>query len=254
LRRQQIILFFFLFTISAIPLFLHENANLVLARDLSSVLLYPIRITSKLVEYLNISNVRIEKLEILVNKLTLENAILRDILDLDTTQLATRDLRLLKASVIGRDPQNINGYLHIDKGTIHGVAKNQPVVSADGFVGKIKNAGTTTSIIETIENRGFAVSAIDINTGIHGVVKSQTNLLFDYVRHTDTIEIGDSLLTSGMSEVFPKGILIGTVQRVSESDDLFFKHVFVAPATQINRLVSIYIILGENGGPSGSRE
>ncbi|MGB7055981.1 MAG: rod shape-determining protein MreC [bacterium] len=246
MRRQQIILFFSLFTISAIPLFLSENANLVLARNLSSVLLYPIRVTSKLVEYLNISNVRIEKLEIHVNKLTLENAILRDILDLDTTQLAARDLRLLKASVIGRDPQNINGYLHIDKGTIHGVVKNQPVVSADGFVGKIKNAGTTTSIVETVENRGFAVSAIDINTGIHGVVKSQTNLLFDYVRHTDAIEIGDSLLTSGMSEVFPKGILIGTVQRVSESDDLFFKHVFVAPAVQINRLVSIYIILDED--------
>jgi rod shape-determining protein MreC len=246
LRRQQIILLFFLFTISAIPLFLSENANLILARNLSSVLLYPVRITSKLVEYLNISNVRIEKLEIRVNKLTLENAILRDILELDTTQLAARDLRLLKASVIGRDPQNINGYLHIDKGTVHGVVKNQPVVSADGFVGKIKNAGTTTSIVETIENRGFAVSAIDINTGIHGVVKSQTNLLFDYVRHTDTIEIGDSLLTSGMSEVFPKGILIGTVQRVSESDDLFFKHVFVAGAARINRLVSIYIILDED--------
>jgi rod shape-determining protein MreC len=246
LRRQQIILFFFLFTISVIPLLLSENANLILARNLSSVLLYPVRITSKLVEYLNISNVRIEKLEIRVNKLTLENAILRDILDLDTTQLAARDLRLLKASVIGRDPQNINGYLHIDKGTVHGVVKNQPVVSADGFVGKIRNAGTTTSIVETIENRGFAVSAIDINTGIHGVVKSQTNLLFDYVRHTDTIEIGDSLLTSGMSEVFPKGILIGTVQRVSESDDLFFKHVFVAPAARINRLVSIYIILDED--------
>lgn len=246
MRRQQIILLFFLFTISAIPLFLSENANLILARNLSSVLLYPVRITSKLVEYLNISNVRIEKLEIRVNKLTLENAILRDILELDTTQLAARDLRLLKASVIGRDPQNINGYLHIDKGTVHGVVKNQPVVSADGFVGKIKNAGTTTSIVETIENRGFAVSAIDINTGIHGVVKSQTNLLFDYVRHTDTIEIGDSLLTSGMSEVFPKGILIGTVQRVSESDDLFFKHVFVAPAARINRLVSIYIILDED--------
>lgn len=235
-----------MFTISVIPLLLSENANLILARNLSSVLLYPVRITSKLVEYLNISNVRIEKLEIRVNKLTLENAILRDILDLDTTQLAARDLRLLKASVIGRDPQNINGYLHIDKGTVHGVVKNQPVVSADGFVGKIRNAGTTTSIVETIENRGFAVSAIDINTGIHGVVKSQTNLLFDYVRHTDTIEIGDSLLTSGMSEVFPKGILIGTVQRVSESDDLFFKHVFVAPAARINRLVSIYIILDED--------
>jgi rod shape-determining protein MreC len=251
LRRQQITLFLFFFTISAIPLFLNRQANLVLSRDLSSVLLYPIRLTSKLIEYLNISSTRIEKLEKLVNRLALENVELRDIQGLDTTQLVTNHLQLLKASVIGRDPQNINGYLHIDKGTKHGVAKNQPVVSADGFVGKIKNAGPATSIVETIENRGFAVSAVDIHTGIHGVVKSQTTLLFDYVRHTDSIGIGDSLVTSGMSEVFPKGLLIGTVHRVSESNDLFFRNVYVKPAAQINRLVSIYIILGDEDIPAG---
>jgi rod shape-determining protein MreC len=251
LRRQQITLFIFLFIISAIPLFLSKDANLALSRDLSSVLLYPVRLTSKLVEYFNISNTRIEKLEKLVNKLALENTELRDIVDLDTSQLITGELQLLKASVIGRDPQNINGYLHVDKGTKHGVAKNQPVVSADGFVGKIKNAGPTTSIVETIENRGFAVSAVDIQTGIHGVVKSQATLLFDYVRHTDSIGIGDSLVTSGMSEVFPKGLLIGTVHRVSESDDLFFRNVYIKPAAQINRLVSIYIILGEYSIPTG---
>ena len=251
MRRQQITLFLFFFTISAIPLFLSKDSNLVLTRDLSSVLLYPVRVTSKLIEYLNISNTRIEKLEKLVNRLSLENAELRDIHGPDTNQLATGHLQLLKASVIGRDPQNINGYLHVDKGTTHGVTKNQPVVSADGFVGKIKHTGPTTSIVETIENRGFVVSAVDLNTGIHGVVKSQTTLLFDYVRHTDSIGIGDSLVTSGMSEVFPKGLLIGTVQRVSESSDIFFKDVYVKPAAQINRLVSIYVILSEEDIPAG---
>ena len=252
MRRQQITLFLFFFIISAIPFFLSKDANLALTRDLSSVLLHPVRITSRLIEYLNISSTRIEELEKLVNKLTLENAELRDVLDLDTNQLATDSLRLIKASVIGRDPQNINGYLHVDKGTTHGVAKNQPVVSANGFVGKIKNAGTTTSIVETIENRGFAVSAVDIHTGIHGVVKSQATLLFDYVRHTDSITVGDSLVTSGMSEVFPKGLLIGTVHRISQSDDIFFRDVYVKPAAQVNRLVSIYIIVGEGIAPAGT--
>ena len=251
MRRQQITLFVLLFILSAIPLFLSKDVNIALTRDLSSALLYPVSVTSKITEYLNISNARIEKLEILVNKLILENAELRDIVDLDTNQLATGNPQLLKASVIGRDPQNINGYLHVDKGTKHGVAKNQPVVSADGFVGKIKNAGITTSVVETIENRGFAVSAVDIHTGIHGVVKSQATLLFDYVRHTDSIGIGDSLVTSGMSEVFPKGLLIGTVHGISESDDIFFRHVYVEPAAQVNRLVSIYIILGEYNIPTG---
>jgi rod shape-determining protein MreC len=245
LRRQQIFFFILLLAVAVIPVFLHEDANLTLSRNLSAVLLFPVRITANFVEYLRISNARIEKLEILVNRLTLENAILRDTLDLDTTQLIAEDFQLVKASVIGRDPMNINGYIHIDKGKINGVMENQPVISVDGFVGKIKNAGTTSSIVETIENYGFTVSAVDNNSGIHGVVKNQTNLIFDYVRHTDPISIGDSILTSGMSEIFPKGILIGTVHKIIESGDLFFKHVYVAPATQINRLASVYVVINE---------
>ena len=245
MRRQQTFVFILLFIIASIPVFLSENANLALTRGISSILLFPIRVTANLMEYLRISNDRIEKLEILVNRLTLENAVLRDTLDLDTTQLLSGELQLVKASVIGRDPSNINGYIHIDKGLRDGIRVDQPVVSVDGFVGKIRDAGTTSSIVETIENLGFTVSAIDINTGIHGVVKNRINLVFDYVRHTDMINNGDSILTSGMSEIFPKGILIGTVHKITDSNDLFFKQVYVAPATQINRLVSIYVIVSE---------
>ncbi|KPK64271.1 hypothetical protein AMJ83_03340 [candidate division WOR_3 bacterium SM23_42] len=246
MRRQQIILFLFLLIASAVPVFLHKNANVVLSRTLSSFLLVPIKITTNILEYLAISKVRIEKLEILVNQLKLENAQLRDRFNLDTTNMQSQDLRLLKASVIGRDPLNINGYLYIDKGAENGVAMNQPVIAVDGFVGKIRHAGPTSSIVETIENNGFSVSALDINTSIHGVIKSQKNLMFDYIRHTDRINVGDSIQTSGMSEFFPKGILIGTVHRISESEDLFFKHVYVTPAVQVNRLVSLYLILNEH--------
>ena len=242
MRRQQIILFAFLFVISTVPQFLTEHANLVLARTMSLLFLFPIRITTGLYEYLNISNTRIEKLEILVTQLQLENALLKDRLDFDTTQLSSKEYILLKATVIGRDPLNINGYLHIDKGTTHGVATNQPAVSVYGFVGKVKHAGPVSSIVETIENEGFTVSAIDVRTGIHGMIRKQENLMFLYVRRTDTISVGDSIMTSGMSEIFPKGILIGTVQAIAESDDMFFKNVYVTPAVQINRLVSTYII------------
>jgi len=212
---------------------------------MSGLFLFPIRITTGLYEYLYISNTRIEKLEILVTQLQLENALLEDRLDFDTTQLTSEEYILLKATVIGRDPLNINGYLHIDKGTTHGVATNQPAVSVYGFVGKIKHAGPVSSIVETIENEGFTVSAIDVRTGIHGMIRKQKNLMFLYVRRTDSISVGDSIMTSGMSEIFPGGILIGTVQAIAESNDMFFKNVYVTPTVQINRLVSTYIIQGK---------
>ncbi len=253
MRRQNLLLFILIFIISAIPLFLHEDANILLARTLSSALLLPIKMTTHALEYLTIANTRIEKLEIEVNQLKLENARMRDKLSIDTTRLESSQYTLLKATVIGRDPLNINGYLYIDRGTEHRVSVNKPVISIDGLVGRVKHAGPTSSIVETVENKGFAVSAIDINTRVHGIIRKQRSLMFDYIRHTDPINVGDSILTSGMSEFFPKGILIGTVQRVSQSDDLFFSLVHVAPATQINRLVSVYVLLNEReAGTSGN--
>jgi rod shape-determining protein MreC len=208
--------------------------------------------TTQVLEYLAISNVRIEKLEIEINQLKLENARLRDKLSIDTTRFESSEYRLLKATVVGRDPLNINGYLYIDKGTEHGIYMNQPVISIDGLVGRVKHAGPASSIVETVENKGFVASAIDVNTRVHGIVRKQRSLMFDYIRRTDSISVGDSILTSGMSELFPKGILIGTVQRVSESADLFFLLVHVAPTTQINRLVSVYIILDEHEASTSS--
>ena len=252
MRRQNILLFIILFIISVIPFFLHDQANLLLARNLSSILLFPVKITTQALEYLSISNSRIEKLEIEVNQLKLENARLRDKLSIDTTQFEPSEYTLLKATVVGRDPLNINGYLYIDQGTQHGVYVNQPVISIDGLVGRVKHTGTTSSIVETIENKGFTASAIDVKTSIHGIIRKQRSLMFDYIRRTDSISVGDSIRTSGMSELFPKGILIGTVQRVSDSDDLFFLLVYIAPATQINRLVSVYIILDEHEASTSS--
>lgn len=250
MRRQQILLFTLLFIISAFPVFLSENTNLNLARNISSFLLFPFRITTAFVEYLAISNSRIEKLETLVNQLRLENTALKDQLVIDTTQLESRSYKLLKASVIGRDPLDINGFLHIDKGTSHGVIVNQTVLSVEGFVGKIKHVGTASSIVETIEKRGFTVSAIDVRTGIHGIVKKQDNLMFLYIRHDDDISIGDSITTSGMSEIFPRGIFVGNVHAVSESGDMFFKNVYITPVSQINRLISVYIIQDTSAGSS----
>jgi rod shape-determining protein MreC len=251
LRRQQTILFVILFAISLFPHILSEQTRLALATEMSTVLLYPVRVTSALLEYLNVSSTRIERLEIRLSQLHLENALLRDRLEVDTTQIASPQYVLLKARVIGRDPLNINGYLHVDKGTNHGVAVNQPAITVNGFVGKVKHAGPTTSVVETLENSGFTVSAVDVKTGIHGVVRKQEHLTFLYVRHTDTINVGDAVITSGMSEIYPKGILLGTVQMILESDDMFFKNVYVSPAVQINRLTSLYIIETKTSAPGG---
>jgi rod shape-determining protein MreC len=245
LSRRQLIFFLSLVTLSVISLLLHEPTKLVFSTRLSSVLLFPIKTITGIVEFLTISNSRIQKLETTVNRLKLENAELREKALQDTTELTETRFTLLKARVTGRDPSNINAYLYIDKGREYQVYVNQPVISMGGLVGKIKFVDNHYSIVETIESQNFAVSALDLENGIHGIVKQREGLVFDYVRKTDEIAIGDSLYTSGMSEIFPAGILIGTVQDIQPMDDLFFTKVFVISSAQVNRLTSVYVLFAK---------
>jgi rod shape-determining protein MreC len=242
LLRRQLIFFLSLITLSIILLLLNEPTKLILSTRLSSVLLFPIKTTTGIIEFLTISSSRIQELETTINRLKLENADLREKSFQDTTELTETRFTLLKARVTGRDPSNINAYLYIDKGREHQISINQPVISMGGLVGKIKFVDTHYSIVETIENQNFAVSALDVKNGIHGIVKQQEGLVLDYVRKTDKIAIGDSLYTSGMSEIFPPGILIGTVQDIHPMDDLFFTKVFVTSSAQVNRLTSVYVL------------
>lgn len=221
---------------------MNEPTKLQLSTQLSSVLLFPVKTITQLLQFLAISNARIAELETLVKQLQLENTELKKKIVLDTTEFKTIEYKLLRAQIIGRDPSNINGYLYIDKA--QKVYVNQPVISINGLVGKIKFVGSNYSIIETIENQGFALSAFDVNTGVHGIVKKKGNLIFDFIGINDAINIGDSICTSGMSEIFPEGILIGRVKKIGQKENLFFKPVYITPSVQINRLTHVYIISG----------
>ena len=219
-----------------------EQIKLHISTHLSSVLLYPVKTITEFLRFLSISNTRITELEKIVNQLHLENSELKKKILSDTTEFSTTKYELLKAKIIGRDPSNINGFLHIDKGQEHDVYVNQPVISINGIVGKIKFVSSNYSIVETIENQGFALSALDVKNGIHGIVKRKTHLIFDFIRISDEIDINDSISTSGMSEIFPEGIMIGKVERIGKGEGLFFKPVYITPAVQINRLTYVYII------------
>lgn len=245
MSRRQLILFSVLVTLSIFFLFLNVHTKLALATKLSSVLLFPVKITTEFFDFLSVSNTRIEKLEITINQLRLENAELKKKILQDTTEFQETRFKLLKAQIIGRDPSDINAFLYVDKGEQYNLYVNQPVITMNGLVGRVKFVNTRYSIIETLENRRFAVSGLHEKTGVHGIVKQRGSLVFDYVRITDDINIGDSIYTSGMSEIFPKGILIGTVQKIEQVGDLFFKPVYLRPSVEINRLTSVYLVTGK---------
>jgi len=244
LSRIQIFIFVILFAISLVFIILNQNADFYISTNISEVVLFPVRFISNYFQYLNISQKKIDELEIELSRLQIENQNLKDtlgFLSLPDTILRT-NLKLLKANIIGRDPANFNGFLYIDKGKSDSLNINNPVIMQDKLIGRIKSLSDKTGIIETLENRGFAISAVDARTGIYGIVKKNNQSMFEYIKLDDEINQGDSIFTSGLSEIFPKGILIGMVTEIKYKDDLFFKEVIITPAIKINQLNYVYII------------
>lgn len=148
----------------------------------------------------------------------------------------------MKANIIGRDPTNFGGFLYIDKGIADSLNINAPVIIQNKLVGKIKSISEKIGIVETFENKGFSISAVDGKTGIYGIAKQDGDLTLEYLKLDDEINYGDSIFTSGLSEIFPKGILIGTVSEIKHNDELFFKKAVITPAIKINKLNYVYVV------------
>jgi len=244
LLRHQLTIFSSLVIISIIFLALGQEADFSISMRLSQVLLFPVKIITQYLQFLSISKMRIDELETIVGELKLENTELKERISYDTTGYEPVNYKLLKAQVIGRDPGNFDGFLYIDKGKADSLYINQPVTASNGFVGKVKYVGDFYSIVETIENNGIAISAFDAKTGVYGIVRKERYLIFDYIKIYDEINIGDSIYTSGMSEIFPPGILIGTVQMIRKTNDLLFKEVRLIPSVKINHIFFIHLVFG----------
>ncbi len=242
--RNQLVLSICLVFIAIILMLVHDQTSLSISAELSPFLLFPLRTASSYVQFLSVSRTRINDLEIQVSELSLENSRLRKKLQNDSVEPAPSAYRFITAHVIGRDPSDFDGFLYIDKGQKDSLFANQPVVIAGRLVGKIKQAGSNYSIIETIENKNIAISAFDGRSGINGIVRYREGLSLDYVKINDDIVAGDSIYTSGMSETFPAGILIASVARTYETGDLLFKRVELTPGIQINRLYYVHILVG----------
>ncbi len=244
MSRVQILIFGFLLTISLVFIILNPNADFYLSNQLSEILLFPIKKIFNYFQYLSISQKKIDVLEAEISKLQIENQVVKSSLNslVAPETIPHLNLRLLKANVIGRDPQNFNGFLYIDRGSKDGLSKNAPVVLKDKIIGRVKSLAENTAIVETIENPGFAISAIDSRSGIMGIVKRKGHLYFEYIKNNDDVIPNDSLYTSGLSEDLPKGLMIGTVSVVKKKDDLFFKEVIIEPAISINKLNYVYVI------------
>lgn len=154
------------------------------------------------------------------------------------------------ADVIGIENTGWIKTATINKGASHGIKRDMAVVTPNGIVGRIIDVQPATSKILLVIDPRCNIDAIAQRSRIKGIAEGNgtDKLILKYVNHSDDIQIGDVLISSGLGGIFPKGLVIGEVVRVEKGDDNFFIYIEVKPGAELRKLEEVLVIT-ENKSP-----
>ena len=186
---------------------------------------------------------RLQAVSVQMRELDLENRDLRRLLDLrERAPLGS----LLSVNVIAQDPLSVVRAVVVDRGSDDGVSLNAPVITWRGVVGRVVEVRPNSSKVLLVTDVNSAVSARiqDPNSRATGVVRGTGDgrLLMQYVPRTDLLRTGDLVITSGIGEIFPSGVVIGRVTQVRQRDVEVFQEALVEPAADLRNLERLYIV------------
>lgn len=145
-----------------------------------------------------------------------ENEKLKKILELDYSLV---DFEVINGSVIERNMSYFLNEVTINKGLNDGVSNNLVVVDESGMIGKVISASFNTSKVKLITGFDNPIS-VKINN-VNKLLTRNTDLEIRGINTKDNIKKGDKVVTSGLSDIFPSGILIGYISEIyKENDDV----------------------------------
>jgi len=170
-----------------------------------------------------------------------ENEILRNQLGL----IPREKFDLEAALVIGQDPQGLGNLIMIDKGEKAGIKTGMSVIVSQGIlVGRIEEVFSNSSWIILLSHAESVVNSYDLETGAKGIVKGEYGLgvILDLVSQKEVLNVGDSVLSSGLGGNFPKGLFLGKIQEVRVSPDKLFQQAVINPGVKFQSLEVVFVI------------
>ncbi len=134
--------------------------------------------------------------------------------------------------------------LTIDRGTADGVRQDMAVIAPDGVVGRVVVPGERAAKVQLLLDRNAAAGAIIERSRAQGIAVGggDDRLRLEYVPAEADIVVGDTVLTSGIDGIFPKGFVIGRVESADRSGGAY-RRIVVAPAVDFRRLEDVLVVL-----------
>ena len=161
-------------------------------------------------------------------------------------QMHQSDYQLFKAHVIKNSLTLPDNYITLDKGSSSGIRSEMGVIDGNGIVGIVYETSPSYSVVISVLNSKSNISCKIIGSDYFGYLKwergdSRYAYLKDLPRHAE-FNLGDTVVTSGFSTVFPEGIMVGTVDDMSDSNDGLSYLLKIKLATDFGKLGDVRVI------------
>jgi rod shape-determining protein MreC len=190
-------------------------------------------------------------------KLAIENTNLRrELLSIKQSDLnvlrvrppdSTTNIKSIPAKVINNSVNKQYNYITLNKGYRQGVRPDMGVICSDGVVGVIKNVSQNYSTAISVLNDRWSINAKLSNSNYFGPLmwegKNPYLAILNEIPYHVKVQEEDEVVTSGYSDIFPEGILIGRVVKIGHSKGDNFQEIWVQLSTDFNNLYFVDIIL-----------
>ena len=172
-----------------------------------------------------------------------ENETLKEYLDL-TEKYA--EYKTVPAYIINKDISNYSKTIVINVGTEDGIKENMTVIADQGLVGHVISVTSDTAKIRTIIDTSSSVSGLlsttDESIVCKGTLEEESALKAMYIPDNDGVMQGDSVETSGLGGIYPKGIHIGSVKKVVNTKNITDRYAIIETAVDFEKLDTVLVI------------
>ena len=157
-----------------------------------------------------------------------------------------KDYSTIPADVINRDISNYSSTIIINVGEEDGIKEEMTVIADSGLVGHVVSVAKSTAKVQTIVDTGSAVTGTISTTEdtivVQGTLDNKSTLKATFIPTDAVVLEGDNVETSGIGGIYPKGIHIGTISEVVNTNNITDRYALVETAVDFSKLNTVLVI------------
>lgn len=192
-------------------------------------------------------NLRDENLKLAKENANLRSSLLeRNFKDIGIDSLLAANYELIPAVVVNNSINKVNNTLTLNRGGKAGIKKGMGVINSEGVIGVVSHVSLNYARVNSLLSVSTNVSGIEKRTRSLGVInwngKSPSTVSMNSVPQYVPLNIGDTIMTSGFSTVFPRGHIIGTVDKLDKNTRTGYYDVKVKLSNDLSSAEYVYIV------------